>query len=62
MDNTKSYIGDGVYVSFDGWQLCLETERSDGTERIYLEPAVWESLVDYVERLKAVAGAQKASE
>jgi len=24
----QTYIGDGVYVSFDGWQIWLRTERA----------------------------------
>lgn len=45
------YIGDGVYVSFDGYQLELSTQR-ETTERIYLEPQVYKNLLRYVERLK----------
>lgn len=49
-DKTKSYIGDGVYVSFkDGYGIWLTTE--DGyavTNAIYLEPDVWSKLQKYV--------------
>lgn len=48
----KEYIGDGVYVDFDGYQLELSTERENGTNRIYLEPQLWVNLTKYVERLK----------
>lgn len=44
----KSYIGDGVYASFDGWQIWLETERGFGRiEKIALEPEVFRSLIAY---------------
>lgn len=45
---SKSYLGDGVYVDFDGFGLVLTTE--DGlraTNTIVLEPEVYESLVTY---------------
>lgn len=48
----KKYLGDGVYVSFDGYQLWLTTE--DGisvTNTIALEPSVYEALVQYVSKL-----------
>ncbi len=49
----KTYLGDGVYVSFDGFMLWLTTENGiEVTNRIALEPAVWEALKKYVEKLK----------
>ena len=47
---TKHYIGDGVYVDFDGFAIVLTTE--DGvsvTNKIVLEPEVYNSLVNYVQ-------------
>ena len=49
---TKQYIGDAVYVDWDGYALVLTTE--DGIRvisRIVLEPEVYTALVQYVERL-----------
>jgi hypothetical protein len=49
---SKQYLGDGVYVDFDGYALVLTTE--DGikeTNRIVLEPSVYNSLKDYAEDL-----------
>ena len=45
----KQYIGDGVYVEFDGYDIVLTTE--DGisvTNRIVLEFEVLASLLAYV--------------
>ena len=39
-----TYLGDGVYAEFDGWQIWL---RGEAPERIALEPAVFEALVTY---------------
>lgn len=53
------YLGDGVYASFDGYQVWLRTQRG-GVHEIALEPAVFHALTDYVERLKKkMAGQQK---
>lgn len=44
----KRYIGDGVYVAYDGHGLILTTE--DGvsvTNRIYLEPSVIDAMSQY---------------
>lgn len=46
----EQYLGDAVYVSFDGYQLKLRTD--DGNHQvIYLEPGVWFALKKYVESI-----------
>lgn len=50
----EHYLGDGVYVRFDGYQLWLRTPREDGDHVIALEPAVWAQLERYVKNLKEV--------
>ena len=47
----KTYLGDGVYAEFDGYQIWLETQGEYVTMRIALEPEVFENLVNYVEKL-----------
>jgi hypothetical protein len=50
---TESYLGDGCYVSFDGYQLALKANHHEyPTDIVYLEPQVWENLVKFVEQLK----------
>lgn len=49
----EKYLGDGVYVSFDGYQLRLRASREDRDDEIYLEPAVYEALTDFVRNLRA---------
>lgn len=42
------YLGDGVYASFDGYQIWLKTDRGDGVRNeIAIEPEVFESLTRY---------------
>jgi hypothetical protein len=43
----QHYIGDGVYVDFDGWYVWLYTERDGVTHRIALEPASAKELSRY---------------
>jgi len=44
----KQYIGDSVYVDFDGHDIVLTTPNN----RIVLESKVYESLLKWVEHLK----------
>lgn len=49
----KVYLGDGAYVDYDGYALVLTTENGiEVTNRIVLEPEVYNALTRYVEQLK----------
>lgn len=51
MNEGKSYIGDGVYVSTDGFSIILTTENGVcATNEIYLEPLVLKNLADYCKK------------
>ena len=44
----RKYIGDGVYADFDGYNVVLTTEDGiKATNRIVLEPDVWNDLMTY---------------
>jgi hypothetical protein len=50
----KTYLGDSVYVEFDGNGLWLTTNNGypdDPRNKIYLEPEVYFGLESYVKRL-----------
>ena len=52
ISENEKYLGDAVYASFDGYQIWLRT--GDGNDnRIALEPAVFNALVDYHSELSA---------
>lgn len=51
-DQRESYIGDGVYASFDGYQIWLRTDRDGVQHRIALEPSVFNELVLYANALR----------
>ena len=41
------YLGDGVYASFDGFQIWLDLKGQDPITRIALEPATMSALKAY---------------
>ncbi|MDY0200612.1 MAG: hypothetical protein RBR40_06455 [Tenuifilaceae bacterium] len=45
------YLGDGVYASFDGYQIWLAA-NDHRNKVIALEPEVYQALVAYAEKLK----------
>jgi hypothetical protein len=56
--DTETYLGDGLYASFDGWQIRLRAPRFGAEDhKVDLEPEVWERLVEYERKMKARAGA-----
>ena len=40
-EENKTYIGDGVYLSNDGYHIILETERFGQAVEIYLDLGVY---------------------
>jgi hypothetical protein len=53
-----AYLGDGVYASFDGWHVWLRTDKDDQVHEIALEPAVFNELKLYVEKVILAEGAK----
>ena len=50
--NTQDYIGDGVYVKYDGWGILLKAnDPGQPTDQIYLEPDVLARLNQFAERM-----------
>jgi hypothetical protein len=47
----RRYLGDGVYVGFDGYAIVLSVENGMVSREIVLEPVVWTALVKWVETL-----------
>ena len=35
----ETYLGDGLYASFDGWQIKLRAPRDGGDHEVFLEDA-----------------------
>ena len=47
----EEYLGDGLYASFDGWQIKLRAPREFGNHEVFLEPEIWANLKKFVEQL-----------
>jgi len=61
-DEHASYLGDGVYATFDGYHIWLKTgshRDHEATNQIAIEPAVFAALVDYQRKLAAKLAAQQ---
>lgn len=44
---SDSYLGDGVYASFDGYHITLDLRGQDNHTKIALEPQVLDALRGY---------------
>ena len=42
--DAETYLGDGLYASFDGWQIVLRAPRMPGDHIVALDPDVYQSL------------------
>lgn len=52
MSELKDYIGDGVYADLVNGVIRITTENGiEATNTIYLEPAVFEALKRYADRV-----------
>jgi len=47
--NAETYLGDGLYASFDGFCVWLRTPRPEGDHRVALEPEVWRALRAWID-------------
>lgn len=56
-EERKQYLGDGAYVSFDGYAVVLTTEDGlNTTNRVVLEPEILKHFEEWVERLRCDLG------
>ena len=44
----ETYLGDGLYVSFDGYHVWLRAPRTGEDHRIALEPMVYQTLLGWL--------------
>lgn len=57
MEN-ETYLGDGLYASFDGYQFKLRAPGPVGDNVVYLEPGVLDSFTRYVKETYARENAE----
>jgi hypothetical protein len=44
----ERYLGDGLYVSFDGFHIVLRAPRTSGDHFVALEPSVYSALKEWL--------------
>jgi hypothetical protein len=48
----ETYLGDGLYASFDGWQFKLRAPQFNGADQeVFLELAVVKNFQEYVQHI-----------
>lgn len=53
MSETKeTYLGDGLYASFDGYQIILRAPREGGDHYVALDDHVYQALERFVANLR----------
>lgn len=50
--NKEVYLGDGLYASFDGYQVGLRAPREGGDHEVFLEPEVLQGFLAFIESLR----------
>lgn len=48
----EEYLGDGLYVSFDGWHFVLRSPKEGGENVIYLEPIALQGFEKFIRETK----------
>lgn len=48
----ETYLGEGLYASYDGWQFVLRAPRENGDHWVALEPEMLRGLMDFVAEIK----------
>jgi hypothetical protein len=44
------YLGDGLYASYDGYHLCLRAPRGYDDHEVFLEPAILQEFLSFIEK------------
>lgn len=49
----KTYLGDGLYATFDGYELVLKANSDESpTDTVYLDPRVTDELLEFIRRCR----------
>lgn len=49
----ETYLGDGLYVRFDGYAFVLRAPREDGDHWVAMEPDVLRAFENFVDQIRA---------
>jgi hypothetical protein len=51
----EEYLGDGLYCSFDGYQIRLRAPRENGDHEVYLDSSTLETFMQFVDALPKIS-------
>lgn len=55
----ETYLGDGLYASFDGYQVKLRAPGFAGDNEVYLDPTTLKAFRDFIKQLEEAAGTRR---
>lgn len=61
LNGDEVYLGDAVYASFDGYQIRLRCEAPAHPNIIYIEPAVFDALIKFADRVREEAARNRVA-
>jgi len=47
----EMYLGDGLYASYDGWQIKLRAPRDEGDHVVYMDFSVYKAFREFAEKV-----------
>jgi hypothetical protein len=54
MTERETYLGDGLYASFDGWQVRLRAPREGGDHEVFLEQSALQAFLQFLDALPKI--------
>jgi hypothetical protein len=48
----REYLGGGLFVAFDGHDICAYTERDGETHEVFFDPTALAAFLDFIERTR----------
>lgn len=61
MLNENSYLGDGLYVAWDGFMFTLHTQRGNQTHYVCLEPHALQAFSNFVKKCLTTTTTEKGN-
>jgi len=51
-NGTEDYLGDGLYIKYDGWNFWLRAPRTGGDHYVAIEPEVLASFLEFIRKAR----------
>jgi hypothetical protein len=55
MSERETYLGDGLFASWDGWQVKLRAPREGGDHEVFLEDGLTQAFLEFVDALPKIS-------